>query len=84
MGLAEIGADHCAALYGGRIIGMVQVHQSAALTGRNLGEITERSLMREVCGKPGVARIFRKSFDTNELFGALQKVCGFENNRVND
>lgn len=52
------------------------------LTGRDLGEITEQSLMREVCGKPGVVRIFRKSFDTNELFGALQKVCGFENNRV--
>jgi len=53
-----------------------------ALTGRDLGAITEQSLMREVCGKPGVARIFRKSVDTNELFGALQKVCGFENNRV--
>jgi CheY-like chemotaxis protein len=52
------------------------------LTGRELGEITEQSLMREVCAKPGVGRIFRKSFDTNELFGALQKVCGFENNRV--
>jgi CheY-like chemotaxis protein len=52
------------------------------LTGRELGEITEQSLMREVCGKPGVVRIFRKSFDTKELFGALQKVCGFENNRV--
>jgi CheY-like chemotaxis protein len=52
------------------------------LTGRDLGEITAQSLMREVCGKPGVAHIFRKSFDTSELFGALQKVCGFENNRV--
>lgn len=53
-----------------------------ALTGRDLGEVTEQRLMREVCGKPGVARIFRKSFDTNELFGALQKLCGFEYNRV--
>jgi CheY-like chemotaxis protein len=52
------------------------------LTGRDLGIITEQSLMREVCGRPGVARIFRKSLDTNELFGALQKVCGFEKNRV--
>jgi CheY-like chemotaxis protein len=52
------------------------------LTGRNLGEITEQSLMREVCGKPGVAQIFKKSFDTSELFGALQKLCGFEHNRV--
>ena len=52
------------------------------LTGRNLDEITVKSLMREVCGKPGVARIFKKSFDTDELFGALQKLCGFEYNRV--
>ena len=52
------------------------------LTGRDLDEMTRQSLMREVCGKPGVVGIFRKSFDTNELFGALQKVCGFENNRV--
>jgi CheY-like chemotaxis protein len=52
------------------------------LTGRNLDEITVQSLMREVCGKPGVARIFKKSFDTDELFGALQKICGFEHNRM--
>jgi CheY-like chemotaxis protein len=52
------------------------------LTGRNLDEMTEKSLMREVYGKPGVARFFRKSFDTDELFRALQKSCGFENNRV--
>jgi CheY-like chemotaxis protein len=53
-----------------------------ALTGRDLDGITRESLMREVRGKPGVARIFRKSFDTDELFGALQKLCGFEHNRV--
>lgn len=52
------------------------------LTGRNLDEITQQNLMREVCGKPGVARIFKKSFDTDELFGALQKLCGFEYNRL--
>jgi CheY-like chemotaxis protein len=52
------------------------------LTGRELDEITQRSLMREVCGKPGVARVFIKSFDTDELFGALQKLCGFEYNRM--
>jgi CheY-like chemotaxis protein len=51
------------------------------LTGRDLDEITQQSLMREVCGKFGVARIFKKSFDTDELFGALQKLCGFEYNR---
>ena len=53
-----------------------------ALTGRDLDGITREILMREVCGKPGVARIFRKSLDTDELFGALQKLCGFEHNRV--
>ena len=52
------------------------------LTGRDLGEVTEQSLMREVCGKPGVAQIFRKSPDTDDFFGALQKLCGFENNRA--
>jgi CheY-like chemotaxis protein len=52
------------------------------MTGRDLGEVTEQSLMREVCGKPGVARIFRKSLNANELFEALQKVCGFGNNWV--
>jgi CheY-like chemotaxis protein len=52
------------------------------LTGRDLDEMTKQSLMREVCGKPGVARIFGKSFDTGELFGALQKLCGFEYNRM--
>jgi CheY-like chemotaxis protein len=52
------------------------------LTGRNLDETTQQSLMREVCGKPGAARIFGKSFNTDELFGALKKVCGFEYNRM--
>ena len=52
------------------------------LTGRDLDEITQQSLMREVCGKPGVAQIFRKSFDPAELFEALQKLCGFEYNRL--
>jgi CheY-like chemotaxis protein len=53
-----------------------------ALTGRDLDGITREILMREVCGKPGVARIFRKTYDTDDLFGALQKLCGFEHNRV--
>jgi CheY-like chemotaxis protein len=53
-----------------------------ALTGRNLDEITTHNLTQEVFGKPGAARVFRKSFDTDELFGALQKVCGFEYNRI--
>jgi CheY-like chemotaxis protein len=48
------------------------------LTGRELDEITQQILMQEDCGKLGVARIFKKPFDTDELFGALQKLCGFE------
>lgn len=52
------------------------------LTGRDLDELTIRSLMREVRGKPGVGQVFKKSFDTDELFGALQKLCGFEHNRA--
>jgi CheY-like chemotaxis protein len=52
------------------------------LTGRNLDEITQQSLMREVCGRPGVVRIFIKALDTDELFAALQMLCGFEYNRI--
>jgi CheY-like chemotaxis protein len=52
------------------------------LTGRRLGEMAENNLVREVCGHPGVARIFRKAFDTDELFGALQKICAFQRNRI--
>jgi CheY-like chemotaxis protein len=48
------------------------------LSGRKLGEITEQLLMREICGHPGAAHILKKEFDTEELFGALQKYCGFE------
>lgn len=54
------------------------------LTGRDLDEITRESLMREVHGKPGVTWIFQKSFDTDELFRGLQKLCGFEHNRMED
>jgi len=52
------------------------------LSGRDLDEITRQSLRREVCGKPGVANIFAKTFNTDELFAALQKLCGFEFNRI--
>jgi CheY-like chemotaxis protein len=52
------------------------------LSGRKLGEITEQLLMREICGHPGAAHILKKEFDTEELFGALQKYCGFEPSAV--
>ena len=52
------------------------------LTGLDLDPIAREGLMREVNGRPGAAQIFRKSFDTDEFFGALQKLCGFEHNRI--
>jgi CheY-like chemotaxis protein len=52
------------------------------LTGRDLDEMTRQSLAREVCGKPGVAQVFIKSFNADELFEALKKVCGFEYSRM--
>ncbi len=51
------------------------------LSGRALGEPLEQILKREICGRPGAVQIFKKSFDTDELFGALQKFCGFDKNR---
>jgi CheY-like chemotaxis protein len=48
------------------------------LSGGNFDELTEQGLMQEISGRPGAAHVFRKSFDTSELFEALQKFCGFE------
>jgi CheY-like chemotaxis protein len=45
---------------------------------RPLDEVTKQSLKREVCGRPGAARILNKSFDTQELFAALQCYCAFD------
>ncbi len=47
------------------------------ISARKLSELTEQSLKREIGGRPGALRIFTKSFDTHELFEALQKYCGF-------
>jgi CheY-like chemotaxis protein len=38
------------------------------------GEI-ESNLKRNVCGRPGAARFFKKPLDTEQLFPALQKIC---------
>jgi CheY-like chemotaxis protein len=43
-----------------------------------LDESDEQILRREIQGRPGALHVFRKSFDTSELFTALQKFCGFE------
>jgi CheY-like chemotaxis protein len=47
------------------------------ISGRRLSELTEQGLKRAICGRPGALRVFTKSFDTHELFEALQKYCGF-------
>jgi CheY-like chemotaxis protein len=47
------------------------------MSAARLGETTESSLKRDVCGRRGVERFFVKSFDTQELFTALQKFCAF-------
>lgn len=48
------------------------------LSGKSLDESTVQNLKREICGHPGAVQIFKKSFDTQEIFVALQKFCGFE------
>ena len=48
------------------------------MSGQPLGELTEQSLRRDICGHPGAAQVFKKSFDTVELFETLRKYCGFE------
>jgi CheY-like chemotaxis protein len=52
------------------------------LSGRDLSAVNHQSLTRAIDGQPGAAQIVRKSADTRELFGALQKFCGFETNMV--
>lgn len=48
------------------------------LTGRRLNPVIEYNLKRPIRGNPGAEAIFVKSRDTEPLFGALQKYCGFE------
>jgi CheY-like chemotaxis protein len=48
------------------------------LSGRQLNDITQQNLRREICGHPGATQILRKSADTGALFEALRKFCGFE------
>jgi CheY-like chemotaxis protein len=52
------------------------------LSGQKLDDVTEQNLRREIYGHPGAAYIIRKSFDTDELFSAVKRYCGFEPNRV--
>jgi len=45
-------------------------------SGRRLND-SIKQLRREICGQPGATRILQKSFDAQELFEALQRLCGF-------
>jgi CheY-like chemotaxis protein len=42
------------------------------ISGRALDEPALQILKREICGRPGATHVFKKSFDTQELFLALQ------------
>ena len=48
------------------------------VSGQRLGEFTRQNLKRYIYGRPGAVEVFTKSSDTCEMFGALQKYCGFE------
>lgn len=50
------------------------------LTEGQLDEAALKVLDREICGNPGAARVLEKSLQTEQLFGELQKFCGFEIN----
>jgi CheY-like chemotaxis protein len=52
------------------------------LSGGHFDELTEQSLMQGSFGHAGAVHVFRKSFDTCELFEALQKFCGFEKEQL--
>jgi CheY-like chemotaxis protein len=46
-------------------------------SGRRLNDAIKRRLRQQTCGQPGATRILQKSFDSRELFEALQRLCGF-------
>lgn len=48
------------------------------ISARKLSDLTEQTLKRAICGHPGATQVFKKSFDTEELFTALKKFCGFQ------
>jgi CheY-like chemotaxis protein len=50
------------------------------LSGRELSEVIQQNLRREICQHSGAALILRKSVDTTELLDVLRKYCGFEVN----
>lgn len=48
------------------------------LSGKDIDEVTEQKLRREILGQTGAMHIFKKSFDIHELFQALEQFCAFE------
>ena len=52
------------------------------LSGKHLDETTIGTVKREILGRQGAVGVFKKSFDTQELFTAIQKVCSFEHFQV--
>jgi CheY-like chemotaxis protein len=46
-------------------------------SGRRLSNPVKRKLREDIDGRPGAARILRKSFDSRELLEALRRYCGF-------
>lgn len=48
------------------------------ISGKPINELEDQTLRRDISGHPGALQVFEKSFDTTELFDALQKFCGFQ------
>lgn len=48
------------------------------ISARKISDLTEQTLKRSIGGRSGALQVFTKSFDTQELFKALQHYCGFE------
>jgi len=49
-------------------------------SGRRLNDAIKQRLRQPVSGRAGATRILQKSFDSRELFDALQRFCGFAGN----
>jgi CheY-like chemotaxis protein len=47
------------------------------ISARKLDETAEHTLKRDIGAHPGALEVFSKSFDTGDLFAALQKFCSF-------
>jgi len=48
------------------------------MSGRKLDEASKINIRREICGRPGAIRIFRKPLDMDEMLSAMQKFCALD------